>query len=149
MEKIIKVWAYTDIYNMADEFNRLDKYYTYVTKTYGKYFPYENENQEKEIRDIKFGKDIYSDDLWNIYDFVALGDYNKLKKNINKVLKLSSLSDNIKLDVDEETLNQNFDYKKANELEIALNESIKYVGNKEFQNHICGNSICGQMFKII
>ena len=118
-------WKETNIYNFAIAFNRIEKYNEYC-KEWLKYYGIE--------------VSITSKVNWNINDIPDLKDYNRIKNNINTLLEVLN-SDATKLNISN-SINQSFDYDKANELEIKLNEYLSVLTNMQFQTNITGLTTC-------
>lgn len=118
-------WKETNIYNFAIAFNRIEKYNEYC-KEWLKYYGIE--------------VSITSKVNWNINDIPDLKDYNRIKNNINTLLEILN-SDATKLNISN-NINQSFDYDKANELEIKLNEYLSVLTNMQFQTNITGLTTC-------
>ena len=125
MGNFIINWNKDDIYNFAIEFNRIEKYNEYC-KQWLKYYG--------------INVDFTSKINWNIQDIPSLQDYNRIKGNINLLLDIVN-SESIKLNI-ANNINQTFDYIKANELEIKLNEYLSVLTNMQFQTNITGLTTC-------
>lgn len=126
MGNFIINWNKDDIYNFAIEFNRIEKYNEYC-KQWLKYYG--------------INVDFTSKINWNIQDIPSLQDYNRIKGNINLLLDIVN-SESIKLNI-ANNINQTFDYIKANELEIKLNDYLSMLTKMQFQDNITGLTTCG------
>lgn len=126
MGNFIINWNKDDIYNFAIEFNRIEKYNEYC-KQWLKYYG--------------INVDFTSKINWNIQDIPSLQDYNRIKGNINLLLDIVNTS-SIKLNI-ANNINQTFDYIKANELEIKLNDYLSMLTKMQFQTNITGLTTCG------
>ena len=131
MGNFIINWNKDDIYNFAIEFNRIEKYNEYC-KQWLKYYG--------------INVDFTSKINWNIQDIPSLQDYNRIKENINLLLDIVN-SESIKLNI-ANNINQTFDYIKANELEIKLNDYLSMLTKMQFQDNITGLTACGNSLKL-
>ncbi len=131
MGNFIINWNKDDIYNFAIEFNRIEKYNEYC-KQWLKYYG--------------INVDFTSKINWNIQDIPSLQDYNRIKENINLLLDIIN-SSSIKLNI-ANYINQTFDYIKANELEIKLNDYLSMLTKMQFQDNITGLTSCGNSLKL-
>lgn len=131
MGNFIINWNKNDIYNFAIEFNRIEKYNEYC-KQWLKYYG--------------INVDFTSKINWNIQDIPSLQDYNRIKENINLLLNTVN-SESIKLNI-ANNINQTFDYIKANELEIKLNDYLSMLTKMQFQDNITGLTSCGNSLKL-
>lgn len=131
MGNFIINWNKDDIYNFAIEFNRIEKYNEYC-KQWLKYYG--------------INVDFTSKINWNIQDIPSLQDYNRIKGNINLLLDIVNTS-SIKLNI-ANNINQTFDYIKANELEIKLNDYLSMLTKMQFQDNITGLTACGNSLKL-
>lgn len=131
MGNFIINWNKDDIYNFAIEFNRIEKYNEYC-KQWLKYYG--------------INVDFTSKINWNIQDIPSLQDYNRIKGNINLLLDIVN-SESIKLNI-ANNINQTFDYIKANELEIKLNDYLSMLTKMQFQDNITGLTACGNSLKL-
>lgn len=127
----MKNWGNNDIYNFSIEFNRIEKYNNYCVE-WLKYYG--------SIVEINSKTD------WNYNDIPDINDYNRIKGNINKIIDALSLSVN-NLNISTQ-FNQQFNYSKANEMENALGESLKFLGEKQFAYQITGLAIVGNNLKL-
>ena len=135
MEDYKKVWQFNNTYNFSVEFNRIESYNQYV------------ETWLKNYYKVDFGNYIFQHKTdWNINDIVDVKDYNRVKNNINKLLELI---DSINLLSVSEQINQVWNVNKANEIEIALNEYLSYLGSLQFSTNICGLTICGNNQRLV
>lgn len=131
MGNFIINWNKDDIYDFAIEFNRIEKYNEYC-KQWLKYYG--------------INVDFTSKINWNIQDIPSLQDYNRIKGNINLLLDIIN-SSSIKLNI-ANNINQTFDYIKANELEIKLNDYLSMLTKMQFQDNITGLTSCGNSLKL-
>ena len=138
MPNFKKEWNNTDIYNFNIEFNRIESYNQYVEKWLKDYFGLNFEPLEHKTD-------------WTIYDVVDLIEFNRVKKNINKLLDSLQSEYQVtmqKLSVNATQTNQIFTSEKANEIEDRLNDHIQYLGNLQFEFNITGLTICGNSNKL-
>lgn len=133
--KDIKNWNKYDTYDVATEFNRIENHNKY------------NEKWLKYCGLIPLSNNLSHKTDWNIYNMCTLNEYNRIKKNINTLL--SSYNSTLSLSINESGINQVFSYVQANEIENAISETKKVVGNEQFRYNICGLSICGNNQRII
>ena len=129
----MKKWVSTDIYNMSDEFNRIEEYNQYI------------ENWLKNYFDIPFGTLTHNTN-WNYNDIVDVNDYNRVKNNINKIANVFGVETTLK---SSNNINQTFNYQDANELEKYLEKNIEGIGNEQFRNPITGLTCCGLELNIM
>lgn len=135
MSDFKKEWSNNDIYNFYVEFNRIESYNQYVEQWLKNYYKIDFNNYNFNHKTN-----------WNINDIIDLNDYNKVKKNINKLLNIIN---SINILTTSEQLNQTFNSAKANEIENSLNEILSYLGNLQFENKVCGLSMCGNNLNIV
>ena len=126
-------WATNDYYNFNIEFNRIESYNEYCKYWLNNYFG----------KNISFT----SKTDWTINDIVDIKDYNRVKENINLLIKTINI--NLQdLAVDKTTYNQVFNVQKANEIETRLKAYLKQLGERQFANNICGLTTCGNNLKL-
>lgn len=133
--KDIKKWAKNDTYDVATEFNRIENHNKY------------NEKWLKYCGLIPLSNNLSHKTDWNINIIPDINDYNRIKNNIN--ILLSSYNSDLRLSINKTGINQVFSYVQANEIENAISETKKVVGNEQFRYNICGLSICGNNQRII
>lgn len=118
-------WQRESLYEFSIEFNRIEKF---------------NEYCKKWLKYFGILVSFESNTEWNYLSIPDLNDYNRIKRNINIILdSIGSLN---RLSINGQ-LNQTFDYTKANNLEERLKENLKFIGNRQFANEICGLAITG------
>lgn len=125
----MKKWEESDIYNVADEFNRIES------------FIVESGEWISLLFDIELRLDSDSKTNWTIVDIPDVNDIIRIKRNINRIQ--SVLSINNALDISEST-SLNFSYIKANEIENILNEINIKLGDLQLQYQISGFGVSGQ-----
>lgn len=125
----MKKWEENDIYNVADEFNRIES------------FIVESGEWISLLFDTELRLDSDSKTNWTIVDIPSVNDIIRIKRNINRIQ--SVLSINNALDISEST-SLNFSYIKANEIENILNEINIKLGNLQLQYQISGFGVSGQ-----
>lgn len=124
----MKTWSKNSVYNVAEEFNRIESFNEYC-KTWCKYFnPFFNPRRFTIKTD------------WNINDIPDINDIIRIKSNINTITQELKTGNNL-----DTTLvnNISFDYLKANVIELKLEDNQKALGNLQFKNEITGLAICG------
>ena len=127
----MKVWNPNKIYNVAEEFNRIENFNEYCKK----WFSYYNIT-------VSFTSKIN----WTISDIPDINDFNRIKRNINILLNtIDSQSNRLSISTQ---LNQSFTVSKANEIEQRLNESLKLLGEWQFSQQITGLTYSGNNLKI-
>lgn len=113
MKYTYKEWTRNDYYNFNVEFNRIENYNEYCKYWLNNYFG----------KNISFT----SKTDWTINDIVDIKDYNRVKENINLLIKTIKI--NLQdLAVDKTTYNQVFNVQKANEIETRLKAYLKQLG---------------------
>lgn len=127
MEYTFKNWNTSDIYNFNIEFNRIEEYNKYIESWLKNYYGFSFETLVHKTN-------------WTIEDIVDINDFNRLKNNINVLLKQLSNSNNelpiVYID------NYFFDVKKANEIENRLISNLEILGNSQWQYNITGLTTC-------
>ena len=127
MEYTFKNWNTSDIYNFNIEFNRIEEYNKYIESWLKNYYGFSFETLVHKTK-------------WTIEDIVDINDFNRLKNNINVLLKQLSNSNNelpiVYID------NYFFDVKKANEIENRLISNLEILGNSQWQYNITGLTTC-------
>lgn len=123
-----KEWNINDVYNFNVEFNRIESYNEYVENWLRNYYNY------------NFNYTFIHKTNWSINDIVDLSDYNRVKKNINELLK--AINSNTLLFISQQS-NQLWNKEKANEIEKSLSEILSYLGDLQFSSKKCGLAICG------
>ena len=129
----MKQWLSTDIYNMSDEFNRIEEYNQYI------------ENWLKNYFDIPFVTLTHNTN-WNYNDIVDVNDFNRIKSNINEIAKVFDYETTIKTST---KINQVFNFQVANDIETYVDINIELIGNGEFRHKITGLSTCGLELNIM
>lgn len=127
MEYTFKNWNTSDIYNFNIEFNRIEEYNKYIESWLKNYYGFSFETLVHKTN-------------WTIEDIVDINDFNRVKNNINVLLKQLSNSNNelpiVYID------NYFFDVKKANEIENRLISNLEILGNSQWQYNITGLTTC-------
>lgn len=127
MEYTFKNWNTSDIYNFNIEFNRIEEYNKYIESWLKNYYSFSFETLVHKTN-------------WTIEDIVDINDFNRVKNNINVLLKQLSNSNNelpiVYID------NYFFDVKKANEIENRLISNLEILGNSQWQYNITGLTTC-------
>ena len=127
MEYTFKNWNKNDIYNFNIEFNRIEEYNKYIELWLKNYYGFSFETL------------VHKTD-WTIEDIVDLNDLNRVKRNINVLLKQLSISNNelriVYID------NYFFDEVKANQIESRLKSNLEVIGNSQWQYNITGLTTC-------
>ena len=133
MEYTFKNWTTSNYYNFNVEFNRIESYNEYCKYWLNTYFG----------KSISFT----SKTDWTINDIVDIKDYNRVKENINLLLRTIDipLQD---LAVDKTTYNQVFSVDKANEIETRLKAYLQQIGEWQFIDNVCGLTTCGNNLKL-
>ena len=103
----MKKWKENDIYNVADEFNRIESFIVEIGEWISLLF------------DTELKLDSDSKTNWTIVDIPSVNDIIRIKRNINRIQSILSI--NNVLDTSEST-SLNFSYIKANEIENSLNK---------------------------
>lgn len=127
MEYTFKNWNTSDTYNFNIEFNRIEEYNKYIESWLKNYYGFSFETLVHKTN-------------WTIEDIVDLNDFNRLKNNINVLLKrLSTSNDELPIVYID---NYFFDVKKANEIENRLISNLEILGNSQWQYNITGLTTC-------
>lgn len=128
-------WKDNQFYNFNVEFNRIESYNKYVENWLRNYYNF-------DFEDIVL---THKTD-WTMNDIVDLKNFNRVKSNINILLKLMnrlgyqlSIRDNV---------NQIFNTISANEIERALTEYLATLGENQFLYNITNLTTCGNDLKI-
>ena len=133
MEYTFKKWNKNDVYNFNIEFNRIEEYNKYIELWLKNYYGFSFETL------------VHKTD-WTIEDIVDLKDFNRVKRNINILLKQLSTPINelpiVYID------NYIFNDVKANEIENILIGNLEVIGNSQWQYNITGLTICGNNLKL-
>lgn len=133
MEYTFKKWNKNDAYNFNIEFNRIEEYNKYIELWLKNYYGFSFETL------------VHKTD-WTIEDIVDLKDFNRVKRNINVLLKQLSTPINelpiVYID------NYIFNDVKANEIENILIGNLEVIGNSQWQYNITGLTICGNNLKL-
>lgn len=133
MEYTFKKWNKNDVYNFNIEFNRIEEYNKYIELWLKNYYGFSFETL------------VHKTD-WTIEDIVDLKDFNRVKRNINVLLKQLSNPINelpiVYID------NYIFNDVKANEIENILIGNLEVIGNSQWQYNITGLTICGNNLKL-
>lgn len=127
----MKVWNPNKIYNVADEFNRIENF---------------NEYCKKWLSYYNISVDFESKINWSINDIPDINDFNRIKRNINVVLEAIDSNSN-RLPISTQ-LNQSFTVAKANEIEERLNENLYFLGQLQFSTNITGLNYTGNNFRL-
>lgn len=133
MEYTFKNWTTSNYYNFNVEFNRIESYNEYCKYWLNTYFG----------KSVSFT----SKTDWTINDIVDIKDYNRVKENINILIRAIDipLQD---LAVDKTTYNQVFNVDKANEIETRLKANLQQIGERQFTYNVCGLTTCGNNLKL-
>lgn len=124
-----KIWNKNDtISEFNIELNRIEGYNKYIENWLKNYYNYSFETLNNK-------------DNWTINDIPDINDFNRIKGNINVLLK--QLDSNLSLLQQSQSLNQTLNSDKLNEIEIRLTSNMQTLGNAQFTYQLCGLSYCG------
>ena len=127
----MKIWQRNDIYNIREEFNRIEKYIEWCKEWLAYY----------KIQVI-----VESKTNWVYNDIVDLQDYNRVKNNIN--ILLQAIQSNLSLLEIRNEVNQNFNEIKANDIEQRLYSIIDRISEEQWRYNITGLTITGNSMKL-
>lgn len=123
----VKKWEQDDYYNVDEEFNRIEENNQYVDNWFKNYYK------------INTYGSLRHDTSRTIESIPYYTNFVNLVKNINLLTGVYNSDSSLVIEV-----SNKFDLATINKIEEKNSMNLAYLGNKQFENKICGLSICGE-----